>query len=139
MTDWAEPPLTMNWTLALHGWPLDEEKVHMLAAHPGVMLANPWPLPQSTSTEVEPGMVTASHQALVPLYQVTASPEEESSSSQGHGHSHWPAATAMKADTTTRSANRAKRMAEMEAMWVVLGVSWARLPFSWGWLMLLQR
>lgn len=98
----------MNWTLDLHAWPLPEEKVHMLDAQPGVMLTKPWPLPQSILTELEPGMVTASHHTLEPLYHVTA--KLPLSESQGHGHSQLSLATATPkkaARTTRRSAQRA--------------------------------
>lgn len=117
MTDWAEPPLTMNWTDDLQAWPLPDEKVHMLEAQPGVMLTKPWPLPQSILTEVEPGMVTASHQTDEPPYHVR---ERSLDESHGHGHSQLSlaAATANKAERASakRSANRTPEREMMEAI-----------------------
>jgi hypothetical protein len=93
----------MNWTVDLQDLPLPEEKVHMLAVQPAVMRTKPWPLPQSTETDEEPGITTAIHQALVPLYHVTdrplegpepvPEPESVPEVSHAHGHSHWLAST----------------------------------------------
>ena len=59
--------MTTNVRLDLQAWPLVEEKVHMWGIQAGVIATMPWPLPQSIETEVEPGIVTAIHQALVPV------------------------------------------------------------------------
>ena len=114
MTACAEPPLTMNWTVDLQARPLDDEKVHMLGVHPAFIRTKPWPLPQSTETDVEPGMTTAIHQALVPLYQVTDRPPPAAGSeslSQAHGHSHWPLAAAVWAWAAGRRKAEKKRSA----------------------------
>merc|ERR1719311_1575803 len=42
----------------------------MLGSQAGVISTRPWPLPQSSEADVEPGIVTASHHALVPAKKV---------------------------------------------------------------------